>query len=916
MTLVCFEARSEKIPVAQNDSMRFYIRVDTLNNASSEYEFAGYLRMAANNTRLTVDRSYRRDSAVWRFMETATPFRYKLFNTTYGDTIRLRLPDAATDDTIASIETLGALITEWDSLDFKYDTLYTLLTRIDGYDTLQLTISDLDTVYISDTASHLYPTLYFSIERVVELPDTSQYLIFAVDTLMPDTLNNPFYLTADTLTRPDSLTVKDRLHFGEDLSLWKLQVDTIVHDTAFFKIRNKATDSLLVFEIPASDTVAYIENSGALNHWRMPFFVENKGLGQFQVRDTLTGVDYFLARKDNSVMLVTDTATYKPLNFRIMTAPVFVPDSSIVDSTLVYKVKYLNGPDSGKYLGADLNGDTLLLDTVYANIPDGQFVVNVDSKYSLISRVSYIWTDTIRVVYDTVAPYDTVEYQYTNGTDTFEIKPVDNVGANAYLGYKTFAEGDMAKYTYSFVYTSADSLNGRILGYNSADSLVQLVTDTVRFVLKYEGEYTYGAPAIGNIPQLMRRYYSIRPFEDSTLYMTESASTFASTDYKQVVMSELTPSSSYLLKADTVADSYYFVEFNVAIGGKLMADSTTKQIYVAPADTAVNHLFTIKTAIKIIPEPDPYSYLTSLPNGAGMYELAFFDVSRNTVLWLTRNYYDLAVLRKEGESVTLRSGSFEPADLQLWVDTARGPSYNASKPSFYIVNSVDTTRNVHRPRVNIGGYFLHVMDSMSLADHSEYVVTVGGKEYNCLNFVRAIRDTVPNSLLLDPAAIGVPYTARDSVGYPGKNEAAISEYRFYLQEVTAGSTDYYVVTEDGYGGEPGKRGYLSISPIYRKLYVGPRDDEGVCKFSFKSGPVANEPVLPPRVEDVAPELTVVGEQGAISFNNAKGEHVSVYNIVGQRLADKILTSDRESLSVSRGIAIVKVGNKTMKVVVR
>jgi hypothetical protein len=80
--------------------------------------------------------------------------------------------------------------------------------------------------------------------------------------------------------------------------------------------------------------------------------------------------------------------------------------------------------------------------------------------------------------------------------------------------------------------------------------------------------------------------------------------------------------------------------------------------------------------------------------------------------------------------------------------------------------------------------------------------------------------------------------------------------------------------------------------------------------------VSNE-VLPPVVEEVTKKVTVIGRNGQVDIRNAMGERVVIYNVVGQQVADKVLTADHETIPVSRGILIVKIGEKiTRKVLVR
>jgi hypothetical protein len=772
-------------------------------------------------------------------------------------------------------------------------------------------------------------------------PVDSVYYYLRVDTVgIPDT-DWLGYLSADTLTanRQDSLIV-DRLKDAPsrgDLSLWGFRPDTVISsDTVYYRIRNKATDSLLAFNRPTADTVACVRNTGELNLWQISPFAGDRKSGLFVLRDTVGDRNYYLGLRDDRVMLLTDTTDYKCMRFVMEEetppeeTPPYVPGICIAgaDSVEVFKVKYVNGTDSGKYLGVDFRGDRILLDTVYAHLPDGQFVVCQYNRYTWMSRAGRVMTgrneqDSLKVVLDDITG-DTIPDRYTNTRDTFEITPITYWNTpeerlDSTLGYRYFLPDELLSSSYVFSYRSADTLNGRVIGYDEADSLVRLLPegDTARFVLEVAGSYAIGAPAIGDIPRLERWAYRLCSTEDTTLY-------FAAGGADSLAMDTLPNVSHFFLKADTIpGNGYYFIEDrpSPAIVRKLLTDST-RHFSLASMDAADTHLFALIRKARYIPEADPYDYLKELVQGRGLYEFSAHLAGANR--FLTRNYYHYAVFGKEGESM-LRSGSYAPADFYLWVDTARGRGYDTNKPSFFLVSAVDTLQSSSSSRLDVSGYFLHVMDSMSQPAHDAYVIRIDGRSYRRVNFVKAKRHSA-NELLLDTPNPQV----RDSVGFAGKNERAINEYRFYLQAVDGdvASNAYYIVTEQGYGGKRGTHGYLSYKYNHRdSLYVGPRidpakeeDSEGrmirlkIAKAA--TGTVSNETIPPPEVDEVAKKMAVVGGNGQLTFLYAAGERVGVYNVVGQQIADRVIASDRETIAVSRGILIVRIGDKmTRKVVV-
>lgn len=870
------------------DSIYYYVSVDT-----SGVDI-GYLRVDSFDvSRLVVDNA-KGSRALWKFVQPYNqPYNnYHIINKYTGDTLRLdNLPEGA--DTIAVISEKGILNKWYDLFDEQAPDLLMIDRGLVRY---HLTYDG--EVWLSGPESTKRP-MRIEIERARAFPDPYDFYKLRLDTLGMPLTSDLGYLRIDTSkTVHDSLAV-DTLQGG--LSLWQFTPDTVIKDTTYYKIYNKETNDLLAFDIPpGGDTIALLSDTGMLFHWLFPFYEEDKARMKFMARDTATGKNYYLGLQDTMVMLLTDTSSVKMLGLALedKVPPAFL--SYRFDSTQVYKVKYLSGQHKGLFMGQNTVGDTVRLDSVYPHIPDGQFILNEKNKNSLINRtVANVVTADFEFAIDTVTN-DTIPNQYVFSGDTLEVKPISDASfdeKSATLGYKYLRPTDISAYAYYLSYTSSDSLNGRILG---SDTVVKLLgdADTALFILE-EAYSLRGAMVMGNMAQLQKTTYRLRSRADTTLYLSLN-------------------SPSKMTNQLSQAGTFYFKEEGATAGrhsllpspyqNRFLVDSVSKELFQAKTDTTAMSLFTIvqttKSAKPIKPlEPDPYTYLTALPSGRGLYDITSVQGHGK----LTKNYYDYAVLADEGESVMTRAGSYTDVDFNLWIDTAQGVSINPVKPSFYIVKDVDTTSS----KLNITGYFLHVMDSAAVADNDDYVVVMGGNTYNRVNFVKAYRHS-ENELLLNTTARA---QSKDSVGFAGKNEHAINEYRFYFQETTAGAEEYYIVTEQGYGGSLGIRGYLSH--FNERLYVGPRGDSPVAPVTIRrSNPVSNK-WIPPVTEEKEKETAIIGGKENITFLNASGESVVVFNIVGQPVAKRILSSDNEQISVPRGIMIVKVGKAvTRKVVVK
>ena len=899
------------------DSVYYYLKIDTVDS------HIGYLRTDFTGVNPIVD-NVKGNFAMWNIKkDIEDPNLYVLIHRMSQDTLKF-VPPSTVEDTIA-INSAEGILKYWNMIFNEGEAINFFTSYKDDASLITynyyLTMSKDGIVNLSsDTSSMGYNRLNFVPERVSVIPDVNKYYRLVVDTLgfpdLTDVFSKWNVLSADISSRPDSLVVKDTILSG-DRSLWKFEVDMVVYDTTFFKVRNKVTDSILAFDIPANgiDTIAYIDTTGTVKQWGLPFFFEDGNRGKLMVRDTTNKKDYYLAYKDSTVKLTSNASDANCLKF------VLVEEKHIqnfFDSTAIYRVKYITGIHAGKFLASNDRGDTTTVNSVFAHTPDGQFIVNRQNHFHLANRLSNVTTarngatnDSLKLVYD--ADSIPVRNQFANGVDTFEITPItygniDDLKFSSNLGYKFLTPFELSDSSYIFSSCSVDTLMGRIMGYSSADSTVIILSegDTARFTLQRQQLLYTGAQSIGRIPRLLRSVYSLRSVGDTTLFVAKSGN--------NLVVDTLPNMAMFYIKEDTIPNRYYFIDYitGTPLQNKILINSS-KQLNLAAIDSTVTHSFIIKALrLRAPEEPDDYTYLKVFPEnkGKGFYEFRIIEPQSQENKWLTKNFDNYAVLGKEGESM-LRAGSYTPYDLHLWVDTARGTGFNPEKPSFYIVKGVDKEA-ANFDDYKIEGYFLHVMDSTSLVDYDDYVFDDGEDIFYRADFVKAKRHTADELLLLN----GDAALLRDSVGFAGKNEKAINEYRFYLQESDE-ADKYFIVTEAGYGdgGKTIARGYLSVSAGSNKLYFGPRG-ANAARITFESSTVSNVIVKPPVIEEAGKNIFITGGTGQITIRNAMGQEVVVYNVIGQPVTKKSILSDNESMPASRGIMIVKLGTTTRKVVVK
>ena len=141
----------------------------------------------------------------------------------------------------------------------------------------------------------------------------------------------------------------------------------------------------------------------------------------------------------------------------------------------------------------------------------------------------------------------------------------------------------------------------------------------------------------------------------------------------------------------------------------------------------------------------------------------------------------------------------------------------------------------------------------------------------------------------------------------------LNRFKFQLIETADLDGTYNVRQTRGSIREDGTPGsetvYLASSS--QKLYFTPEKAYALAlHIEGVEAPTANEGVS-------ATEVKVVAYDGAINIKNAAGKNVVVSTILGQIVANEVLTSDNATIAVPAGIAIVSVdGEEAVKVSVR
>ena len=132
-------------------------------------------------------------------------------------------------------------------------------------------------------------------------------------------------------------------------------------------------------------------------------------------------------------------------------------------------------------------------------------------------------------------------------------------------------------------------------------------------------------------------------------------------------------------------------------------------------------------------------------------------------------------------------------------------------------------------------------------------------------------------------------------------QGGLDKFKFQIVETEDADGLYYIRQKGG-------AGYLYA---YNENLVYGANRDGAMRFVIEgaSAPTSNESVS-------ASEVKVVAQDGAVVVKNAAGKNVVVSTILGQVVANEVLTSDNATINAPAGIVVVAVEGESFKVNVK
>ena len=226
---------------------------------------------------------------------------------------------------------------------------------------------------------------------------------------------------------------------------------------------------------------------------------------------------------------------------------------------------------------------------------------------------------------------------------------------------------------------------------------------------------------------------------------------------------------------------------------------------------------------------------------------------------------------------------------------------DAVVPSFYISKGLGEGSNAESERL----FMYNPVDSIDYPVNMDYDPNYQlAKKVTKVIFktgsLNASRDTMTTSLKGEVKEVAMKADQESTWG-------GLNRFKFQIIE-TADRDGLYNIRQIN-GSEDNKTVYVASNN--EKLYfTNDKDLAMAVAVERVEAPTANESVS-------ATEVKVVAYDGAINIKNAAGKNVVVSTILGQIVANEVLTSDNATISVPAGIAIVSVdGEEAVKVSVR
>ncbi len=613
----------------------------------------------------------------------------------------------------------------------------------------------------------------------------------------------------------------------------------------------------------------------------------------------------------------------------------------------IYTIQFVNGTFNGKYLTAGKSNSNFQLEAKGAAIaetsyPAFQFVITAvgsDNTVTFTNRETGLQIKTMLFKEDgenrySLSATDNVQGYTVNtkGANTYEVAKdpstmrainpsmivkLTPVEVDPYAGFLNVDNKTIR--TLAFARDQHDTSNMLYAQVNSDNELEdELFTNDIngaaqwQLVKSSEAEeisrvyvyYNENTKSIDNAPEgdkVMAYTYKLQYINDGQetgYYLSDATETKALEDNANAA-------DKFIIK-ENVDGSVSLINADDAFTSK----STSATISVAKASTT--------KAVEIeLNSNDEYVY----DNTDAVYES--ISEAREIKTYLADQPADISWPAKEGHVTILSDkGNYITMDENrdgIVVNENEADTYylyvtdkNAVVPSFYITKGV-AAENGERM------FMFNPTDSVAyyVADGTYDRIYQWNKDNTKVMFkaasINETRDTLTMTVKGETKKVAKAANNNDKNIWGGIN-------RFKWQIIEAADADgYYYISQtnaddnrlDNDGTDSGiSKDERYLSSWNERLTWSTKDNAMLFQIDEAAAPTANEGVS-------ATEVKIIATDGAINVKNAAGKNVVVSTILGQIVANEVLTSDNATISVPAGIVIVSVdGEEAVKVNVK
>ena len=535
----------------------------------------------------------------------------------------------------------------------------------------------------------------------------------------------------------------------------------------------------------------------------------------------------------------------------------------------VFYVKSMLTKDDGAYRVVAYDGvykKKTVKEDVFANVPATQwFVKKADNDTHTFTIANRDKNETI-VSNDKIYVVDADKQIYTTAAkDTFQIVEIEGLQEDAHLGYKYLTETEQT--LKSFVLTAKNYANPEAyylaIGEDSSIIATANAEEAMTLVVK---EPTTKDVKLNDESILTRAYQLVTTYDDKTCYLTEE-------DGMLLITTEANKNTLKLRRVNDNADEYEVIVNDGSNDAKFSINQEGEGVQVAMSEMT-SYVFNLAEAVT-----EQYKNFENEGIKNVIISLNGDEASKVT------SVRPFAVIKRTGMELKAATDN----DFVLGLDTAyvnRGENY---RYAYYITKPIDVEK--------VGSFDqkLYMVSYADSTDTEEVKYSQDGLVR--IGFVPANRVEFGNN---DSLAIAkVAPVATDTINVVKNMGITPATWAFAIDEND----------ENAYRIESSTGKYVSY--LNGILVLGNKEQAQLFN-------VTDTDLTPTDNEEISTSaVTVIAGNGQITIAGAAGKKVVVSNILGQVVANTVLTSDNATIAAPQGVVVVAVeGEEAVKAIVK